>query len=103
MDDKGIIMTGKLSDERGSTMTDITYSKVVNFIDKHQMIKAGDLVAAGVSGGADSVCLLHILWRLLEQIPYGLLVVHVDHGVRAESAQDAAQVRRLCETLNVPF
>ena len=96
-------MIGKLSDERGSTMTDITYNKVVNFIDKHQMIRAGDLVAAGVSGGADSVCLLHILWRLSEQIPYRLLVVHVDHGVRAESAQDAAYVRWLCETLNVPF
>ena len=96
-------MTGKLSDEHGSTMADITYNKVVNFIDRHQMIKAGDLVAAGVSGGADSVCLLHILWRLSGQIPYRLLAVHVDHGVRAESAQDAAYVRRLCETLNVPF
>lgn len=96
-------MAGMLPDERGFTMIDITYNKVVNFIDMHQMIRAGDLVAAGVSGGADSVCLLHILWRLSEQIPYQLVAVHVDHGVRADSLQDAVYVRQLCEALNVPF
>ena len=84
-------------------MTDITYNMVINFMDRHQMVRAGDLVAVGVSGGADSVCLLHILWRLSRQIPYRLLVVHIDHGVRAESPQDAAYVQRLCETMGLPF
>ena len=43
-----------------------------------------DLVAAGVSGGADSVCLLHILRRLQKEIAFRLLAVHVDHGARLQ-------------------
>ena len=67
------------------------------------MIEAGNLVVVGVSGGADSVCLLHILQRFSEEIPFRLLAVHVDHGVRAESAKDAAYVERLCRELAIPF
>ena len=67
------------------------------------MIEAGSLVAVGVSGGADSVCLLHILQRLSDKIPFKILAVHVDHGVRAESAEDAAYVERLCQELGIPF
>ena len=101
--DKEIITARYRSDERGITMADTTYNKVVSFIDRYQMIRAGDLVAAGVSGGADSVCLLHILWRLSKQMPYRLLAVHVDHGVRAESSRDAAYVQQLCKTMEIPF
>ncbi|MDE6994461.1 MAG: tRNA(Ile)-lysidine synthetase, partial [Lachnospiraceae bacterium] len=63
-----------------------TYNKVKRFLDKYRMIEAGDLVVAGVSGGADSVCLLHILCLLREEIRFRLLAVHVDHGVRSDSA-----------------
>lgn len=80
-----------------------TYNKVINFIEKHHMIEADSLVAVGVSGGADSVCLLHILRRLSDKIPFRILAVHVDHGVRAESAEDAAYVERLCQELAIPF
>ena len=84
-------------------MTETTYNKVINYIDRHHMIDAGDLVAVGVSGGADSVCLLHLMKRLSEERPFRLLAVHVDHGVRAESAEDAAYVERMCSKLEIPF
>ena len=84
-------------------MEKTTYNKVINFIDKHRMIEAGDLVAVGVSGGADSVCLLHLLQRISEEIPCKLIAVHVDHGVRAQSAEDAAYVERLCREMEIPF
>ena len=84
-------------------MTEATYNKVVNFINKHHMIDAGDLIAVGVSGGADSVCLLHLLRRLSGDIPCQLLAVHVDHGVREDSMQDAAYVERLCDEMRIPF
>ena len=84
-------------------MADKTYNKVINFINKHRMLEADDLVAVGVSGGADSVCLLHLLWRLSAKIPCRLIAVHIDHGVRAESAQDAAYVERLCRKMDIPF
>ena len=84
-------------------MTEMTYNKVTNFINKYQMLEAGDLVAVGVSGGADSVCLLHLLRRVSGEIPCTLLAVHVDHGVRPEAAKDAAYVEQLCRKMEIPF
>lgn len=84
-------------------MSDNTYNKVKKFIDEHHMIAAGDLVAAGVSGGADSVCLLHLLWRLQQEIPYRLIAVHVNHMVRTDAAKDAAYVESLCERLGILY
>ena len=84
-------------------MSENTYNKVINFIEKHRMIEADELVAVGVSGGADSVCLLHLMWRLSKKLPYRLIAVHVDHGVRKESADDASHVERLCREMEIPF
>lgn len=67
------------------------------------MIEPGDCVTAGVSGGADSVCMLHLLTRLQKEIPFRLAVVHVNHGMRAEAGEDAVFVERLCEQWGVPF
>ena len=76
---------------------------VFAWIKQHQLIRAGDLVFAAVSGGADSVCMLHLLLAYREQCPFELRVVHVEHGIRgAESRQDAAFVRELCDKLHVP-
>lgn len=84
-------------------MKDKIYNKVKKYIDAQGMIAAGDLVAAGVSGGADSVCLLHILWRLRQERPFQLAVVHVNHGLREEAGEDAAFVRELCENWEIPL
>ncbi len=84
-------------------MEDITYNKVKKFIEKRHMIAEGDLVAAGVSGGADSVCLLHLLWRLQQEIPYQLIAVHVNHLVRADAAKDAIYVEKLCKQMDIPY
>lgn len=84
-------------------MEDITYNKVRKFIEKHHMIAAGDLVAIGVSGGADSVCLLHLLWRLQQEIAYRLIAIHVNHMVREDAARDAAYVEHLCEQMDIPY
>ncbi len=40
------------------------YRKVKAYIEKHRMISGGDVIVAGVSGGADSVCMLHLLVAL---------------------------------------
>ena len=58
---------------------------------------------AGVSGGADSVCLLLVLSALKKEIPYKLLVVHINHKIRKEAGWDAAFVKDLCERYQVPF
>ncbi len=60
-------------------------------------------VIVGVSGGADSVCLLHLLAGLAPPWHLALHVAHLDHNVRPDSAEDAAFVQRLAEGLELPF
>ena len=44
------------------------FEKVLSTINKHELIQKGDKIVVGLSGGPDSVCLLHILSRLKEEI-----------------------------------
>ncbi|MBQ7933494.1 MAG: tRNA lysidine(34) synthetase TilS [Lachnospiraceae bacterium] len=67
------------------------------------MLSSGDRVIIGVSGGADSVCLLFVLARWARICPLELAVVHVNHGIRREAAEDARYVQGLCEQLGIPF
>ena len=85
-------------------MENRTQQKVFSYMERHHMIQPGDHLILGVSGGADSVCLLFLLLEYRKKMPAGLTVVHVNHGIRGEAAdEDAAFVRRLCEENDVPF
>ena len=84
----------------------IVYSmvkKVLNYIRKYEMIKPNDTIVAGISGGADSVCLLFVLLEIRKEIPFTLKAVHVNHGIREDAAKDACFVEGLCRRLDVPF
>lgn len=77
--------------------------KILKFIEQHQMLEGGDAVVAGISGGADSVCLLLVLHSLKERYALKLTAVHINHGIRgAEADRDEAFVRTLCGSLEVP-
>ena len=69
---------------------------------RHAMLAGGETVLVAVSGGADSVALLHVLLGLAPAWRLRLHVLHVDHGLRADSAADAAFVRALGARLGVP-
>ncbi len=72
--------------------------KAERFIAKHRMIERGDHVVVGVSGGADSMCLLFLLESLADRLCFSISVVHVEHGIRGDEArQDAAYVASYCE------
>ena len=78
--------------------------KIQIFMEQYHMIEHGDHVVAGVSGGADSVCLLRVLEQLQKSVGFSLSAVHVEHGIRGiESLQDAEFVQKLCADLNVPL
>ena len=94
-------MTGDLQGKR--KMQDVIYEKVKKYIADHGMIMPGECVVAGVSGGADSVSMLHLLCRLQKEISFQLSVVHIDHGLRAEAGEDATFVEKLCVQWGLPF
>jgi len=69
----------------------------------HRMAEPGTLVLAAVSGGADSLCLLHALIRLRGLLGIDVACFHFDHGIRAGSGDDLAFVRAEAARLEVPF
>jgi tRNA(Ile)-lysidine synthase len=77
--------------------------KVLKYIKEQHMLKEGDLVVAGVSGGADSVCLLFVLLEVMKTIPIDLHVVHINHMIREDAGNDAQYVEQLCISNNIPF
>lgn len=67
------------------------------------MVTPGDRVLVGVSGGADSVCLLLLLSMLQQEMDFTLAAVHVEHGIRGEeSKKDAEFVLNLCSQYQIP-
>ena len=55
--------------------------KVLNFVKENKIIEYGDSVVLGVSGGADSICMLAILNQLKSELGLTLQVVLVHHGI----------------------
>lgn len=74
-------------------------------IEKNQMIHADDHILVGVSGGADSLCLLEILYQFCKEgkVSAHLSVLHVNHGLRKEAEKEEEFVRQFCEEREIPF
>lgn len=60
-----------------------------------------DKVVVAVSGGPDSMALLHLLLRYRQKIPFTIICAHVDHNVRKESKDDLAFVKKYCLDNNI--
>jgi tRNA(Ile)-lysidine synthase len=71
--------------------------------DLPRLASAPGPIVVGCSGGADSVALLGLLTRAIGPGGRPLVAVHVDHGLRPESAADATHVARVCDRLGVAF
>ena len=80
-----------------------TEQKVKVYVERFHMIEPKDTIVLGISGGADSVCLLKILARWKEAWRISLRAVHVHHQLRGEEADaDERFVRELCENEGIP-
>lgn len=80
-------------------------NKVLETIKKYQLIEKEDKLVIGVSGGPDSMALLHILLTLQEknQIPScTLLVAHVNHMLRKEAEEETVYVEEFCKMHQIP-
>ena len=79
-------------------------TRVRKYIRDNRMLKAEDMVVAGVSGGADSIAMLHILKSLQKEIGFSMEVVHVHHGIRGQEAdRDEQFVEKICRDWGIPF
>ena len=77
---------------------------VLQTIKSYDMLKKGDTVVVALSGGADSVSLLHCLYSIKEQYDLTLHACHVNHGIRGEEAdRDEEFCKILCEKYNIPL
>ena len=82
---------------------DIT-EKIRETVKQHSMIPNGARVIAGLSGGADSVCLLRLLSDLSKDMDFTLCAVHVNHCLRGEeSDRDQRFCEELCAKLDIPI
>ena len=80
------------------------FEKVLSTINKHELIQKGDKIVVGLSGGPDSVCLLHILSRLKEELDLEIYAAHLNHQIRGIEAQkDAFYISKLCEEMGITF
>ncbi|WP_026895565.1 tRNA lysidine(34) synthetase TilS [Clostridiisalibacter paucivorans] len=78
--------------------------KMMETIQRHDMIQKGDNILIGVSGGPDSMALFSLLREISIEMSLTLLVAHVNHGVRGEAAdKDEEYVKDICKKWGIPF
>ena len=78
--------------------------KVKNTINEYGMIGKGDKVLVALSGGADSVCLTHILTGLAKEMSFSVSAAHLNHGIRGDEAgRDESFSAEFCRKLDIPF
>ena len=78
-------------------------ARVRQYAQRYRLFSPGETVVVGVSGGPDSLCLLHLLRRLAPELRLWLHVAHLHHGLRgAEADADAAFVAELADCWGLP-
>src|SRR5262245_13574474 len=77
--------------------------QVQRSLQDYRMLESGHTVLIAVSGGADSMALLHILWQLREMFALRLWVAHLNHQMRPEAAEDADFVETVAGDLGIGY
>ncbi|WP_346940704.1 tRNA lysidine(34) synthetase TilS [uncultured Clostridium sp.] len=79
-------------------------NEVIKTIEENGMLNKGDKVIVALSGGPDSISLLHVLSTLIDEYNIKLYAAHVNHMLRSsESDEDEATCRRFCQENNIEF
>jgi tRNA(Ile)-lysidine synthase len=75
--------------------------KILQTIKKYNLIENGDRLVIGVSGGPDSICLLHVLNELKNELNFKIYVAHINHMIREEADEETEYVKDFCESLGI--
>lgn len=77
--------------------------RVARYCQKKRLLTSNDTIVVGVSGGADSLCLLHVLATLSSELDLTLIVAHLNHQLRGpDSEADADFVKKSGQQLKLP-
>ncbi len=79
------------------------HHKIESFIKDNNLIDKGNELILGVSGGADSMMLLHYFYTNREYYGVSLKVAHIHHGIRESAEIDAKLVENTCNEYGIPF
>lgn len=78
--------------------------RFLKFIKEKNIVKSGDKILVGLSGGPDSVCMLNLLCSIRDEEKIEVAAAHINHMLRGEEAdKDEEYSKRLCESLGVRF
>ena len=78
-------------------------TKVLNTIEKFNLIKKGEGIVLGVSGGPDSISMLNILNEIKDEMEFKIYVAHINHMIREEADDDEKYVQNYCQKNNIEF
>lgn len=77
--------------------------KVEKIIKEEKLIESGDRIVVGVSGGPDSICLLHVLEQIQKKgLNFELFVAHINHMIRPNAILDEEYVENYCQKHEIP-
>lgn len=75
--------------------------EVLKTIETYNLIEKNDKIVIGVSGGPDSICLLHVLYGLKERLGIEIVVAHVNHMLRDVADLESEYVQNFCKKLGI--
>ena len=75
--------------------------EVLKTIETYNLIEMNDKIVIGVSGGPDSICLLHVLYGLKEKLGIEIVVAHVNHMLREVADLETEYVQNFCKKLGI--
>lgn len=82
----------------------IVKNKFLSALNEFVHLDGSNTIVVGFSGGADSVCLLHLLNRVSKDLSLNVVAAHINHGIRGQEAvSDAEFCKNFCRKLHIPF
>ncbi|NLB52000.1 MAG: tRNA lysidine(34) synthetase TilS [Syntrophomonadaceae bacterium] len=77
--------------------------KVISFVNRNQLINKNDKILLAVSGGPDSMALLHIMQHLKDELDIQIGVAHLNHQLRPEADAEEEYLKNYCQKRIIPF